>query len=165
MDTNRNPRPTSTWADFASAEPELAAAVRARFEWTKHHVLATLRADGAPRVSGTEVQFYGDDLTLGSMWQARKAQDLQRDPRCAVHSNPGGPEMDGGDAKVSARAVEVTGTTLDSFRASVEVPPGPFHLFRLELTDVVHTGLHPDGDRIVVRAWQPGRGVITVDRA
>lgn len=154
-----------SWARCAQEAPELARAVRARLEWTKHHVLATLRVDGSPRVSGTEVVFFGDDLCLGSMWQARKARDLQRDGRCAVHSNPGSPEMEGGDAKLSAVAVELSGAERDTFRAQVEVPPGPFHLFRLELTDVVHTALHPDGDRMVVRLWRPGRGVTTVERA
>lgn len=142
----------------------MAAASRARFEWTKHHVMASLRSNGAPRVSGTEVVFHGDDLLLGSMWHAVKALDLQRDGRCAIHSNPGGPEMEGGDAKVSGVAVEVVGAERDAFEQD-EQPPTPFHLFRIELTSVVHTGLHPDGDRIVVQLWRPGRGVTTIDRA
>ena len=160
-----NPDAPANWARVALDAPELAADVRARFTWTKHHVLATLRADGAPRVSGSEVEFFGDELMLGSMWHARKALDLLRDGRCAVHSNPGGPEMEGGDAKVSAIAFEVTGAEHDAFRAAVEPPPGPFHLFRLSITDVVHTALHPDGDRMIVRLWRPGRGVTTVERA
>ena len=91
------------------AEPELALAVRARFEATKHHVLATLRSDGAPRVSGTEVIIGGDVLALGSMWRAVKALDLRRDGRFALHSNPGDGSMEGGDAKVSGTAVELGG--------------------------------------------------------
>jgi len=156
---------TATWTEFASDAPELAAAVRARFEWTKHHVLATLRADGFPRVSGSEVEFYGDDLVVGSMWQARKAHDLQRDGRCAVHSNPGAPEMVGGDAKVTAVAVEAGDDRVEAFRDEVGAPPGPFHLFRLELTDVAHAGLHPDGDRMVIRLWRPGQGVTEIERS
>src|SRR5690242_3416648 len=42
--------PMATWREFESDAPELAAAVQARFEATKHHVLATLRPGGAPRV-------------------------------------------------------------------------------------------------------------------
>jgi hypothetical protein len=39
----------ATWKQFAAEAPDLAYAVRARFEAAKHHVLATLRADGSPR--------------------------------------------------------------------------------------------------------------------
>ena len=97
-----------TWQEFAADAPDLAAPVRARFQATKHHVLATLRRDGSPRVSGTEVQFHGPDLTIGSMPGSVKGRDLRRDGRYALHANPGDGTMDGGDAKVSGTAVEVT---------------------------------------------------------
>ncbi|GGM79748.1 hypothetical protein GCM10012275_57960 [Longimycelium tulufanense] len=63
----------ATRQQFATEAPELAALVRARLEAARRHVLATVRKDGSPRVSGTEVDFYGPDLVLGSMWLARKA--------------------------------------------------------------------------------------------
>jgi len=63
----------ATWREVETAVPELADAVRACFEATKHQVVATLRKDGAPRVSGTEVDFSGDELQLGSMPGAVKA--------------------------------------------------------------------------------------------
>jgi len=55
------------WGRLADEAPELAGAVQARLTATKHHVLATLRQDGSPRVSGTEVQLRGPELTIGSM--------------------------------------------------------------------------------------------------
>src|ERR687891_293156 len=97
----------ATWRQFETEAPELAAAVRARFETTKHHVLATLRRDGSPPGSGTEVDFHDGDLTVGSMWEAVKARDLQRDGRFAIHANPGDGSLAGGDAKVAGVAVEV----------------------------------------------------------
>ena len=97
----------ATWKDFEAEAPELAQAVRARFEAARHHVLATLRADGSPRVSGTGVRIEGGELTMGSMPWAVKARDLQRDSRCAIHANPGDGSMDGGDAKVTGVAVEI----------------------------------------------------------
>ncbi|WP_017625139.1 pyridoxamine 5'-phosphate oxidase family protein [Nocardiopsis chromatogenes] len=152
------------WAVFEDEAPELAARVRGRFERTLHHVLATLRSDGAPRVSGTEVRFYGRHLTLGSMPGAVKARDLQRDGRFALHASPGEVNredaeeaMGGGDAKVAGRAVEVTDPgELEAFR-EVGVPPGPFHLFRLMPTGVVLTSVE-DGE-LVIRHWRPGGGV------
>lgn len=94
----------ATWQQFEREAGELASVVRARFEASKSHVLATLRKDGSPRVSGTEVDFQGPDLSFGSMLGAVKAQDLRRDGRCAIHAHP----HDDGDAKVAGVAVEIT---------------------------------------------------------
>ena len=152
----------TTYDDFAQQAPELAAAIRARFEAERHHVLATLRADGSPRVSGTEVGFRNGQLFLGSMPDARKAHDLQRDPRCALHAHTGDGTMAGGDAKVAGRAVEVTDEpTLATFQ-SAEQPPGPFHLFLLDLTEAVLTTVADD--QLVVQVWRPGAEVRTVRR-
>jgi len=74
------------WKDVVSAEPTFAARVRALFDAHKHKSIATLRADGSPRISGIEVEFSDDDLTFGSMTGSRKGADLARDPRFALHS-------------------------------------------------------------------------------
>src|SRR3954447_14972569 len=148
---------TTTYDDFAQQAPDLAKAVRARFEAEKHHVLATLRADGSPRVSGTEVGFRNGQLFLGSMPEARKARDLQRDPRCAIHAHTGDGTMAGGDAKVAGRAIEPTDDqTLAAFRGD-EQPAGPYHLFLLDLTEVVLTSVA--ADELVVQLWRPGHPV------
>lgn len=161
----------ATWREFETQAPELAAAVRARFEATKHHVMATLRRDGSPRVSGTEVDFHGDDLTTGSMWEAVKARDLQRDGRFAIHANPGDGSMAGGDAKVAGVAVELGDADKRALARGVPDddeehadPPGPYHLFRLDLHEVVLTSLHPKGDCLVIETWRPGQPVARVER-
>ena len=158
------PSPTATWAELATGAPDLAAAVRSRFEATKHHVLATVRADGSPRVSGTEVQFHGEDLVAGSMPDSVKARDLRRDHRYALHSNPGDGSMAGGDAKVSGVAAEMTDPAALADYADTIGPPPEFELFRFLIAEVVHTAVHPDGDRLVIRSWRPGQGVRTVQR-
>ena len=144
----------STWREVSTAAPELAAAVEARLRAPKHHVVATLRRDGSPRVSGTEVEIRDDGLYLGSMWQAVKARDLQRDGRFALHANPGDGSMAGGDAKISGVAEEVTD----------HPGAGESHLFRLDVTEVVLTSLHPEGDRLVIESWRPGEGLRRVER-
>jgi len=154
----------ATWMQYEKEAPEMAAAVRARFEATKHHVLATLRAEGSPRVSGTEVAILGDDLTAGSMWGAIKAKDLQRDGRFALHANPGDGSMEGGDAKISGRAVEIVDPDALARYIDDVAPPEPFHLFVFDLREAVLTSLHPDGDRLVIETWRPGRGVRRVER-
>ncbi len=156
----------ATWQQFADEAPELAAAVQARLEAERHHVLATLRRDGSPRVSGTEVQLRGPDLTIGSMHLARKARDLQRDGRFALHANPGeGTEMHGGDAKLAGTAVEIVDPDELKHFVDDEQPPGPFHAFRLDLEEAVLTSVHPDGDRLVIETWRPGLGVQRVERS
>ncbi|MEU8527305.1 pyridoxamine 5'-phosphate oxidase family protein [Streptomyces sp. NPDC048629] len=154
---------TTTWADFQQAEPDLAATVRERFGKYTHHVLATLRKDGSPRLTGLEAKFPLDELVLTMMPDSRKAQDLLRDPRFSLLANPGGgAEMGGGDVRVSGRAIEATDQeTLDRFAKAIGAPL-PFHLFRLDLTEVVRTTV--ENDELVVRTWHPGRPVRTIRR-
>lgn len=149
----------SPWKEFSEQAPDLAQAIAARLQAHKHHVLATLRRDGSPRVSGTEVEIVDGRLVLGSMPGARKARDLQRDPRYALHSNPGHHSMTGGDAKVRGRARELH----DDVKAAVlaaypeEVPPGPMHLFELDLAEAVLTTV--DEEHLYVDLWRPGGAV------
>ncbi|GAA2226343.1 MULTISPECIES: pyridoxamine 5'-phosphate oxidase family protein [Kitasatospora] len=154
----------TTWQDFEREAPDLAPAVRARFEAHRHHVLATLRKDGAPRVSGTEVQFIGADLTIGSMLGAVKALDLRRDGRFSLHSHPGDETMADGDAKISGIAVEILDEIeLSAYVSDLPAPvPGPFHAFRLELTEAVLTTV--EDDHLVIRSWHQGEGERTIDR-
>jgi hypothetical protein len=154
----------ATWKQFTDEAPELAHAVRARLDFAKHHVLATLRASGAPRVSGTEVEFHGEHLTIGSMLNAVKARDLQRDPRYALHSNPGDGSMEGGDAKISGRAVEVPPDRIDGYLDRPVEAPGAFHLFLLEIDDVVLAGLNEARSAMVIQLWRPGEPVRSFTR-
>ncbi len=147
-----------TWQEFCVEAPDLAAAVRARLDAAKHHVLATLRRDGSPRVSGTEVAWEGPDLIIGSMWQAVKAKDLQRDARYALHANPGDGSMAGGDAKLAGTAVEVTAPP----GLGSTDPDAPSHRFRLLLAEVVRTRV--DGDRLIIETWRPGGQPTAVER-
>jgi hypothetical protein len=145
---------SATWGEFAREAPELAGAVRACFGVRKHCTMATLRADGSPRISGTEVQLSDEELRIGSMPGAVKARDLLRDGRCAVHSPtvdpPEGDESAwAGEAKVAGAAVE-------------ETAEDGSHRFRIRLTEVVHTAV--DGDELVITSWHPGRGVEVVRR-
>ncbi|MHA6780336.1 pyridoxamine 5'-phosphate oxidase family protein [Pseudonocardia saturnea] len=148
----------ATWKDVESAEPEFAARARAILDAHKHKTIATLRADGSPRISGIEVQFAGGDLTFGSMPGARKGADLRRDPRFALHSASVDPPEDQaswvGDAKVAGRA-ELVGP-LDG--------PAPGDLFRADVHEVVVTGLNAEATMLVIESWTPARGLRRVER-
>ena len=47
----------AAWKDVEQAEPEFAARVRRLFDAGRHKTIATLRADGSPRISGIECEF------------------------------------------------------------------------------------------------------------
>ena len=146
----------ASWAEFERAEPDFALRVRTLMTTRKHLTMATLRADGSPRISGTEVEFAGDVLRIGSMPGAVKAADLRRDPRVAIHGPttdppPGNDRGWIGEAKVAGRAVEVeSGSAGDRFE--------------IDLTEAVITHLNEGGDRLVVESWTPGRGYRRLER-
>lgn len=48
-------------------EPEFAGRVRRLFDAGRHKTIATLRADGSPRISGIECEFTDGELRFGSM--------------------------------------------------------------------------------------------------
>jgi Pyridoxamine 5'-phosphate oxidase len=161
----------ATWSEIEKSAPELAASVRAILDAHTNKILATLRRDGSPRVSGTETQFAGGDLWFGAMWHSRKALDLQRDPRFALHSAspdvPDDPATWPGDAKLAGRVEEIT----DPERvkavqgSSGEEPPGPSHLFRADITEMVLTRVGGDPpDHLVIDSWHEGRGLRRVQR-
>jgi len=143
-----------------AAEPEFAAAVRAAFGKSKHKTMATLRADGSPRISGIEAEFEDGELRFGSMPKSQKGADLARDPRLALHS----PSVDApedspaswrGDAKIAGRAVythELTGGQ-------------PGQGFRVDIDEVVRIGINEEGDQLVIEVWRPGKGLRRTMRA
>lgn len=153
------------WGDVVVAAGELAGAVQARLSVHGFGLLATVRSDGSPRISGCELQYSGEDLYLGMMGGSRKAMDLQRDPRFALHNASVDPNVAEGDAKIGGRAVEVIDPDeIALWRAALpdDVPPGPFHLFRLDVTEM--SLLMPAGDHLVISNWREGRGEWQVDR-
>ena len=154
-----------SWSDFEAAAPELAAEVRARLEAHTHKTLATVRRDGAPRISGTEATFADGELWIGSMWQARKARDLQRDPRFALHSGSDDPPEWSGDAKLAGVAEEITDEALVRERNGEAAANGPSHLFRLDLREISAVGLNAERTKLVIRIWTPDGGVRTMERA
>lgn len=147
------------WQEVEDAEPEFAARVRRIFDAHKHKTIATLRADGAPRVSGIEAEFDAGELTFGSMPGARKGADLLRDPRFALHSatvDPpeGNPAGWPGEAKIAGRAEYVR--DLDGDTSG--------ELFRADVGEVVFTGLNATATALVIESWRPGRGLRRIER-
>jgi hypothetical protein len=154
----------ASWSDVESEAPELAARAREIFDAHKHKTLATLRRDGSPRISGTEVEFANGEMWLGSMWKAVKALDLQRDPRFALHSGSADPPDWKADAKVAGRVEEVTDPERKAVVLGDAAPPDRAHVFRAEITELVVTGLGDPPDHLVIESWHEGRGVTRRER-
>jgi hypothetical protein len=148
-----------TWARFAAVQPEFSARVLALFTNYRHHTMATIRRDGSPRISGTEVGLEDGQLVLGMMPGTRRASDLRRDPRLAIHSHcidpvEGHPASWPGEAKVSGRAVSGRAAPGPSNGAG----PSDADWFRVDLSAVVITRLSEAADHLVVESWSPERG-------
>ena len=149
----------TAWRDVERAEPEFARRVQALFDARRHKTLATVRADGSPRISGIEAAFEDGDLVFGSMPGARKGADLRRDPRFALHSATTDP-VEGaeaawpGEAKISGRAIPAGPIT--------DGPAGD--RFRADIAEVVHTHLDEQASRLVVEWWTPGGGLRRIER-
>jgi hypothetical protein len=148
----------ASWGEFEEAQPEFAQRVRELFDAHRHKTIATLRADGSPRISGIEARFEDGELMFGSMPNARKGADLRRDPRFALHSATIDP-VDGeeskwpGEAKISGRAIAA---------GPLAAPAGDS--FRADIADVVHTHLNAEATRLVVEWWTPQDGLRRLER-
>jgi hypothetical protein len=148
--------------------PEFATRVRALFDAHRHKTIATVRADGSPRISGIETVFEDGELVFGSMPNARKGADLRRDPRFALHSATVDP-VEGaeaqwpGEAKIAGRAVAaVAAVTAEEDATAADEPQGD--RFRADITEVVHTHLNTEATLLVVEWWTPTHGLRTVQR-
>src|SRR5665213_710555 len=152
------------WMEIEDAEPEFAERVRRLFDAGRHKTIATLRADGSPRVSGIECEFVDGALRFGSMTGARKGADLARDPRFALHGPTFHPEEEKesgwpGEAKIAGRATPASATTVDG---ASEQSDGT--LFVADITEVVITGLNSDASKLVIESWTPERGLQRLER-
>lgn len=149
----------TAWREVEEAVPDFARRVRALFDARRHKTMATLRADGSPRISGIEAAFEGGELLFGSMPNARKGADLRRDPRFALHSATVDP-VEGaegqwpGEAKISGWAI-----------AAGRITDGPDgDRFVADIAEVVHTHLDEAATMLVVEWWTPTHGLRKVER-
>jgi hypothetical protein len=95
------------WSEFALAAPRLAAAVRGLLHQYGPGLgyLATVRADGGPRVHPVSPVLFDGGLYC-FLIASPKRSDLERDGRYALHSFPA--ETSDDEAYVAGRAIRVT---------------------------------------------------------
>ena len=145
----------ASWQEFVEATPEFARRVEELFTAYKHHTMATVRKDGGPRISGTEVDIESGELCLGMMPATRRAADLRHDPRLAIHSHSidppdGDPGAWSGEAKLTGSAKEMA----DDQRASDR--------FCVDIEQVVLTRI--ESRQLVIETWTPEHGLVRRQR-
>lgn len=91
----------STWKEFSEAAPRIAGVFARRHAATGNLcLLATLRSDGAPRISPIEPRIFEGQLWLVGMPNTTKFRDLARDPRFCLHTATVDAHVTDGDAKL-----------------------------------------------------------------
>ena len=161
--SRREPRATeenesSAWSEFLVAAPELATYGTHRLE-LRIAYLATIRADGSPRVHPVSALIAHGHLLVYMEPTSPKRRDLHRDSRYAMHAavedNTGGE----GEFLVIGRAAEIADAAIralafDQARASGYTPLDRYVLFELRIDEAVAT-IYQDGEPKRTR-WKAG---------
>lgn len=93
------------WNAFAASAPRIADIFLRRHAAAQTLcLLATIRADGSPRISPMELRIFEGHLTLVGMPDTTKFRDLGRDPRFCLHTATVDPHVGDGDAKLWGEA-------------------------------------------------------------
>jgi hypothetical protein len=91
----------TTWKEFTEVAPRIAAIFARRHAAAGNLcMLATLRADGFPRISPIEPRVFEEQLWIVGMPDTTKFRDLGRDPRFCLHTATVDGEVKEGDAKL-----------------------------------------------------------------
>jgi hypothetical protein len=153
------------WAEFQASAPELAELGLEGFREQNLCLIGTLRADGWPRISPTEVYFVDGELMLGMMRDSRKSHDLERDPRITVMTPQCDREAKRGDFKIYGRVREVNdpqareryGQTI--YAAISWRPEEPYPLYSVDVETASYISF---GENRRLLRWSPDRGLETL---
>jgi len=151
------------WDEFERACPEIGELARERFVRDQLVLVGTIRADGSPRISPNECDLAQGRLFVSMMWRSKKALDLLRDPRVAVHSVQCDKAAPRGDVKLYGQVVDerdpaVRTAFRDAIRARIDWAPDEpdYHCFSV---DVTSAGYAVFGEGSHALAWDPERGL------
>jgi hypothetical protein len=146
----------TTWAAFAEADPELAHFALHRLGG-KVSFLATIRADGSPRLHPVTPHVGEGELFVYMDPGSPKIADLRRDPRYALHCSVA--DSGGGDGEVAVRGRATTvedGEQREALfaiaRAAGFSPRDEHVVFTLGVDGVIAT-TYDERDDAVRRRW------------
>lgn len=153
----------ATFTDLQRAAPSIAEFFDARIAKTGLCLVATTRSDGWPRVSPMELSIHDGRLYVGSMPNAVKARDLQRDPRCCIITPLADKDDLAGEVKVFCVAREIEAGDewaaararfAESVGSDVLGEPGGAHLFELGIESAAWQRV--EGDDWRTTSWTTG---------
>lgn len=156
-----------TWQELEVAAPGIAEPGRARLTETRIAFLATLRRDGTPRISPIEPYFTQGHLLFGAMAWTLKARDLERDPRCTLHSTIAGPDEGEVELKLYGRALDAD----DELRAACREgwwrseQRESASVYSLSIDEAVFVTWDHERGEVVVRRWSPESGLRATRRS
>jgi hypothetical protein len=153
----------ATWRQFTEGAPRVSAIFARRHAAAGNLcLLATLRADGSPRISPIEPRVFEDELWLVGMPDTTKFRDLGRDPRFCLHTATVDTEVSDGDAKLWGTVRDVADRALHQRWADALFADTGFDL-RGEEFDVFYaaditsaSSVEVGGGHMDVTIWKPG---------
>jgi predicted pyridoxine 5'-phosphate oxidase superfamily flavin-nucleotide-binding protein len=156
-----------TWRDLELAAPGIAEPGGTRLEATRVALLATLRRDGSPRISPVEPFFAEGHLLFGAMAWTLKVRDLERDPRCTLHSAITGPNEGEGELKLYGRAIDADEDVRAACREGwwIDEPPESARVFSLDIEEAAFVTWDYERGEMTLRRWSPGIGLRTTQRS
>jgi hypothetical protein len=153
------------WSAFVEEAPHIAEIFARRHSATGNLcLLATLRADGYPRISPMEPRIFEGRLLLVGMPDTTKFRDLDRDPRFCLHTATVDTHVGDGDAKLWGEARNLQDASLheryfdhlfteDGFDLRGQVFD-PFYV-----ADIVSaSSLELVDNQLRITIWKPGQG-------
>jgi hypothetical protein len=144
----------ATWAEFAEAEPDLAAFAWERMEGRIVYQ-ATLRLDGGPRVHPVSPWLAAGLLCVSFRDTSPKMREVARDPRYALHTAQPWEDHAGdyGEFMARGRLEEISPS-----RPAVVARPGQTSYglvhYSCAIEDAVAT-VYSDDEMPVYRRWKP----------
>jgi hypothetical protein len=152
------------WSELERRQPALAGLGRRRLLDPGVVLVATIRADGTPRVSPVEPFVLDGTLWLAMLWHSRKAADLLRDSRILVHNVITSRDGGEGEFKVRGTARPEGGPDVQArYAAAVGASlgwtpePGWFHLFAVDISQVTFIRYDDATGDQHVASWPPPR--------
>jgi hypothetical protein len=117
----------ATWAEFATARPDMAELLKGILEWIPITYLATVRRNGDPRVHPVCPTFADGRMFIAVNETSPKRLDLANDGRFAMHALPGkwreveGRKIGDDEFYITGRARRVDGSEV---RAAIRAAAG-----------------------------------------
>ncbi|MDZ4721704.1 MAG: pyridoxamine 5'-phosphate oxidase family protein [Roseiflexaceae bacterium] len=130
-----------SWKDLENAQPELAAFGVERFEQFGVAYLATVRADGSPRVHPVTPIVGQGHLFLFMEPTSPKGHDLRRDGRYALHCSVSSTSGASGEFFISGHATFIDDPAIRrlAVELSTYTPADRYILFELEVERAAST--------------------------